>query len=113
MMYSISPYELLKRSKPKTPAAYATNYDLYSAAQHSGVSTTPDKPLPSPTMQSYPQVHSTEQISSSFSSDYISARTHYISGIRQRHTKASGRVKMSDMPLPIQSSPASIQTPLT
>ena len=112
MMYSISPYALLKRSKPKPPAVYTADYDLYSAAQHSGSSTTPDKTLPSPTMQPYPQAHSAAQAVSSFSSDFT-ARTHYISGIRQRHSKASGRTKMSDKPLPNQSSPASLQTPLT
>ncbi len=77
MIYPISPYELLKRSKPKPPPAYVTDYDLYSAAQQS----TPEPAAPP-------------------------AKTHYVSGIHQRHTRALKHAQM-------QSGSLSHQTPST
>ena len=80
MVYPVSPYELLKRSKPKPPPAYVTDYDLYSAAQ---------RPAPEPEI---PQI-----------------KTHYVSGIHNRHAKA---MKYAQMHSGVLSSP-SHQTPST
>ena len=80
MILPVSPYELLKRSKPKPFPAYVTDYDLYSAAQHSASELTP--PL---------------------------TKTHYVSGIHQRHTRALVHTQMQSGVL----SPVSHQTPST
>lgn len=80
MVYPLSPYELLKRSKPKAPAAYVTDYDLYSTAQ---------RPSSEPEI---PQI-----------------KTHYVSGIHDRHAKALKHAQMHSGVL----SSSSHQTPST
>ncbi len=81
MLESVSPYALLKLSKPKAPEVLVTEYDLYSAVQNAPsvqnhASPEPPKvqnpPEPAPQPPFYPPAR----------------RTHYIKDIGSRHDTA-------------------------
>jgi len=93
MTDSVSPYALLKHSRPKQPEAYVTPYDLYSAAQNSAA------PV---------QVH--EPSESAFAPVPALQKTHYIADIRSRHAHASGRARMTDV-TPVQPPSSCVQRP--
>lgn len=85
MNQSISPYALLKASKPRKPDTVTTAYDLYSSAVQSSVSgqaqeaaaqQAPDTVV-RPTAASVPSVPA--------------RKTHYISDIQKRHNAALKR----------------------
>ena len=71
----VSPYALLKASKPKPPASLVTSYDLYSVTQNS--------PAPS---NDHPNLPRSFDTPSSFSPP--ERKTHYIRNIGLRHNQA-------------------------
>ena len=77
MLNSLSPYALLKLSKPTQPAVYTTPYDLYSAAIHQN-----DDSIPQIKQDFAP---SPIQPSPSFTT----SKTHYIADIKKRHNFAA------------------------
>ncbi|MBR5288725.1 MAG: hypothetical protein IKU34_09090 [Clostridia bacterium] len=83
MIEPLSPYALLKQSKPKHPSVYTTAYDLYSAVaqeKHDHASDNAAAPLspPHPLQSSIPTV-----------------RTHYITDIKKRHQNAVHAARQS------------------
>lgn len=87
MNQNISPYELLKASKPRKPNTVTTPYDLYSAAQISA--TEP------------PEIISEQASSNAGQRAAVSVpsvptrKTHYISDIQKRHNAALRRSALS------------------
>lgn len=87
MLDSISPYELLKASKPKGTPTITTAYDLYSAAQSvspsivvpAAVSTPPPPDVQEPAAPRIP------------ATTVPTRRTHYIADIQSRHNLAQRR----------------------
>ena len=105
MLESISPYALLKASKPKPPAVIVTAYDLYSTAQSAtqpemqppasaqiGQPVQDAQPVPNPpATPAQPSVPAAR----SAPPPYISTRrTHYIRDIETRHDAALRRTKL-------------------
>lgn len=92
MLSCISPYALLRASKPQKPSTVASQYDLFSLAQtgsafaqasmQSHEKTAADMPAPVLQTPSTPV-----------------QRTHYISDIHARHTKASRHAPQSSSAL--------------
>ena len=83
MLHSLSPYMLLKRSKPTPPAVYTTAYDLYSAAAQDSSNASmqeTSRPSPAPIPSSLP---------------FVPARTHYINSIQSRHNLAARAARMN------------------
>lgn len=82
MLDSISPYALLRASKPQAPEVFTTAYDRFSAAQHQTSSQYPVEAMHHTVPFSEPQP------------DTNSApirRTHYIADIHAKHTCAVKR----------------------
>ena len=106
MLNSISPYMLLKASKPRQNDAYVTDYDLYSAASRPA-----DSAFVSPSLPSFSSVP--PQPMQPSVQPPASERTHYIAGIHNRHSRAFSRAKLTGSSLPGQP-PTSVspQTPL-
>lgn len=80
MADSISPYALLKASKPRPMPVMVTSYDLFSAVHNQAAS-----PAPSPApaaMQEAVQPPTAKPLMTP------SARTHYIADIHARHNMA-------------------------
>lgn len=91
MLESISPYALLKASKPKPPAVIVTPYDLYSTVQ----STAQPVAQSAPPVQPVPEAAPAPQASPAAPAPYISARrTHYIRDIETRHDAALRRATL-------------------
>lgn len=106
MLQSISPYALLKASKP-VPKHAATTYDLYSAAQAAASeqeafpsSASPD--LPDASFSSAPPRDSHVQPPSAPSAARMplvpARRTHYIADIKDRHAAALRRAAPGQRP---------------
>ena len=76
----ISPYALLKASKPKAPARVVTPYDLYSAMQHEPALPA-QEPMPAPVLPP------------------PAKKTHYIRDIGLKHNQALHRVSLTQAPL--------------
>ncbi len=95
----LSPYALLKSSKPRPPAVYTTSYDAFSAVSQSAAVPAPlpmqIPPAPPPVLPPMP-----------------CTRTHYIADIKARHSFAAKHSRMSVPGAPAQS-PPSLQTPST
>ena len=82
----VSPYALLKASKPKPPASLVTSYDLYSVTQNSSVpADNHSKPL-----QSF------DALSSVSPPEH---KTHYIRDIGLRHSQALRNAAFSQTPI--------------
>ena len=86
MANPLSPYALLKRSKPKPPASYTTPYDDFSAAQQAAHSA-PEAPA-----QDIPTILSSSP--APIASPPLQ-RTHYISSITKKHDHAARRTTMN------------------
>lgn len=88
----ISPYALLRASKPKPLTAAASQYDLFSLSQTGSTLTEAG-------------IHSRETIAADIPAPAMQPasspiqRTHYISDIHTRHTKASRHAAQSSSPL--------------
>lgn len=108
MLESISPYALLKASKPKPPAVIVTAYDLYSTAQSAAQpdmqpppsaqivqpaqSAQDAQPVPDPPAT---PVQAHVPAARTAPAPYISTRrTHYIRDIETRHDAALRRTKL-------------------
>ena len=76
---SVSPYALLKASKPKPPQTMTTSYDLYSLLGEESNSDMPRQQQPAP---------SPGQTAPDAAAQPASKRTHYIADIHARHTDA-------------------------
>lgn len=111
MIDTISPYALLKASQPKPPAAYVTDYDLYSAAQQPHAAPPSPPPFENDTAQNTHNVPFSRQAPVS-SSPKPTSRTHYIADIHNRHCRALSKAQLSSAALFAQpSSPASAHMP--
>lgn len=104
MLESISPYALLKASRPKPPAVIVTAYDLYSTAQ-SAAQPSPSAQIVQPAQsaqdaQPVPDPPATPvqahvPAARTAPAPYISTRrTHYIRDIETRHDAALRRTKL-------------------
>ena len=82
----VSPYALLKASKPKPPASLVTSYDLYSVTQSS--------PAPA---DNHPNLLRFFDAPSSVSPP--ERKTHYIRNIGLRHNQALRNVAFSQTPI--------------
>lgn len=82
----VSPYALLKASKPKPPASLVTSYDLYSVAQNSPISIANQSNPP----QSYGALSSVSP---------PERKTHYIRNIGLRHNQALRNTAFSQTPI--------------
>lgn len=82
----VSPYALLKASKPKQPASLVTPYDLYSVAQnepaYSSGSTEKTQKVDIPSIVPPPV-----------------RKTHYIHDIGLRHNQALRRTSLTQTPI--------------
>lgn len=97
MLESVSPYELLKASRPRQTPTFATAYDLYSAAstqenlpraqaasaEAAAPAPQPSDPAPKPCPTAAPPVR----------------RTHYIADIKTRHNAAMRSAPQMHHPL--------------
>lgn len=81
MSDAVSPYALLRASKPKPIPTVVTPYDLYSAAQGSA----PEPPLPVSSVPAAP-VSPTPRRSPLATQP---GKTHYIADIKARHNQAA------------------------
>ena len=84
----ISPYALLKASKPKTSAGFVKPYDLYCAAQHAQsehVSIDRESKHPRP-FDAPP-------------AEMPASKTHYIHNIGMRHNQALRYAALSQTPI--------------
>lgn len=114
MLESISPYELLKRSKPKPPAAYVTDYDLYSAAQQ-GEPFPKTQPFPDQSMPAaVPAASLTRQTMPmhALPARPSASKTHYIADIKTRHSRAAKHTRMTQDVL-FSQTPPSVNAPPT
>jgi len=82
MIDMLSPYELLKRSKPPKPAVYTTAYDHYSAAVHEAAGAMRHEEVPATPLPVLPET------------TFAPVRTHYISGIKTKHQHALRTARM-------------------
>lgn len=88
MAEPVSPYELLRMSKPKPAPTVVTAYDLYSAAQsQSPQSAEPPRQAPEPPRE--PERQEPPPAPPVFAPPV--RRTHYIADIKSRHEMASHR----------------------
>ena len=83
----VSPYALLKASKPKPPASLVTSYDLYSVTQNS--------PPPSNSHPDPPQFFDARSTTVS----PPERKTHYIRNIGLRHNQALRNAAFSQTPI--------------
>jgi len=90
MAMALSPYALLRASKPKPPQTVTTSYDLYSLSLPAAVS--PDVPTPQTDA-----VNPTTPEQSTASPP--PRRTHYIADIHARHTSALRHTPQDTRPL--------------
>jgi len=90
MLCSVSPYELLRASKPRQTPTVVTPYDLYS---HSQQPMQADNAVPSPDAQLPGDVHAPAQEASG------EKRTHYIAQIHARHGAAQRYAAYTDLPI--------------
>lgn len=81
----VSPYALLKASKPKTPASLVTPYDLYSTIQRE-----PDTVIRQPEPLQAFDVRAAEP---------PVRKTHYIRDIGFRHSQALRHASFSQTPM--------------
>lgn len=88
----ISPYALLCASKPKSPSAVTSQYDLFSLAQTGGA-------FANASMQPRDPAEADLPASAMQPASVPVQRTHYISDIHARHTKASMHAPQSSSPL--------------
>ncbi len=95
MLNVLSPYALLKASKPRQSDAYVTDYDLYSAASRPAASAF--APPPPPSFSSVPPQPAQTSVLPP-----TPERTHYIAGIHNRHSRAFSRAKLTGSSLPGQ-----------
>ena len=86
MVDMLSPYELLRLSKPKPAPTHVTAYDLYSTARSSAPQSEPIQTEPAPP----PPAHDAQPEDLPVSLPPV-RRTHYISDIKSRHDRASRR----------------------
>lgn len=86
MSEPLSPYALLRASKPKPAPTIVTPYDLYSAAQSADAyapqqrTSPPAPPVPAPPASAPRRP-----------APYLSGKTHYIADIKARHNQALRR----------------------
>lgn len=97
MSQSISPYALLRASKPKPAPVITTAYDLYSAVQSAPSSDSfpayPSQPVP-PRQEEAPGEQEPRQAPSQTAARMPlvpARRTHYIADIQTRHNAALRR----------------------
>lgn len=95
MAEPVSPYELLRMSKPKPAPTVVTAYDLYSAAQSQPrQAAEPPRPAAEPPREPERQDPPPSFASPAFASPVFAPpvrRTHYIADIKSRHEMASHR----------------------
>ena len=84
----ISPYALLKASKPKTSADFVKPYDLYCAAQHAQ-----SEQVSIDRESTHPQPFDVPP------ADMPASKTHYIRNIGMRHNQALRYAALSQTPL--------------
>ena len=82
MLDSISPYALLRASKPKTPEVFTTAYDRFSAAQQQASPPYPAEAIRRTVPFSEPQPDT---------NPIPIRRTHYIADIHAKHACAAKR----------------------
>lgn len=87
MQSSVSPYALLKASKPKPVPTIVTPYDLYSSAYAQHTDASPASDSPDLTASDAPHHQSPQRRVQAYPND-PSRRTHYISDIHSRHNQA-------------------------
>ena len=98
MTNSPSPYALLCACKPKPIPSFSTEYDLYSASQHTE-SKTNDVPVSiSKPMSAESGIPHTRSENSACSNASI-RKTHYISDIHSRHHQAIRRSTLMNHPI--------------
>ena len=87
MLESVSPYVLLRASKPKDAPTVATAYDLYSAMQ----SCPPPELQPIAAQPASQESSAKDERSPAAMPLVPRGRTHYIEQIRSRHSAAARR----------------------
>jgi len=100
---TISPYELLRASKPQPPQSVVTPYDLYSRIQQKEPAYRQDSisPVPPPAPS--------ERACSAAAAPAV-RRTHYISDIHAKHSTADRRASFVSRPIHEQEMPPAQQT---
>lgn len=96
MLESISPYALLKASKPRNTSGIITPYDLYSTAQSTAAPREQD-PVRPPRLEPDPpaaQPAPPTPASAPVAPDLPVRRTHYIRDIETRHNAAMRRTQL-------------------
>lgn len=86
----MSPYELLRASKPKPPQTVISDYDLYSLAQPDTAGASAAQPKPIHTDVGFQQTEPAVP---------PPKKTHYISDIHTRHANAMRRTAQASNPL--------------
>lgn len=86
MLENLSPYALLCACKPKPTPTLVTAYDLYSQAQSAAKAAAAPAPSTDTQQREEPKPAVSSPASLPFS--VPNQRTHYIAGIRSRHSAA-------------------------
>jgi len=90
---NVSPYELLRASKPQSTQSIVTAYDLYSCIKQKEPAVKQDSICP------VPQAEPFEHPSASSSRLSASQRTHYISDIHAKHSIAGRHASFINQPI--------------